>query len=103
MDPPGGHSVQPLQDLLHRIKWDAEFAQGEFALSYSDRVAHQDITVPFASITMDQGAVSFAVHDEDGVVAHIPLHRVRAVYKNGVAIWRRPGPRENPRRPEGAS
>lgn len=83
--------VQPLQDLLHRIRWDAAFAQGEFALSYADRVAHQDILVPFSSITMDPGAASFAVHDEDGVVAHIPLHRVRAVYKNGTAVWQRPG------------
>jgi uncharacterized protein (UPF0248 family) len=83
--------MQPLHELLHRIKWDAEFAKGEFALGYYDRVAHQERVVPFASIGMDPGSGSFSVHDEDGIVAHIPLHRVRVVYKDGVVIWQRPG------------
>jgi uncharacterized protein (UPF0248 family) len=82
--------MQPLHELLHRIKWDAEFGTGEFALSYEDRVAHQEMTVPFASITLDPGRRTFSLLDEDGVVAHIPLHRVRAVYKDGAAIWLRP-------------
>ena len=83
--------MQPLHTLLHRIKWDAEFAKGEFALGYHDRVAHQERVVPFASISMDPEAGSFSVHDEEGIVAHIPLHRVRTVYKDGVVIWQRPG------------
>jgi hypothetical protein len=33
---------------------------------------------------------TFAFQDADGIIHHIPLHRVRAVYKNGIAIWRRP-------------
>ena len=82
--------MQPLQDLLHRIQWDADFGQGEFALGYDDRVAHQEKIVPVASIRLDQGRGSFALSDEDGVAVHIPLHRVRTVYKNGVIIWRRP-------------
>jgi hypothetical protein len=45
-----------------------------------------------ASISMDPGAVTFSVNDENGGVAHIPLHRVRTVYKDGVVIWQRPNP-----------
>ena len=83
--------MQPIQDLLHRIQWDAEFGRGEFALGYYDRVLHEEKIVPFASITMDQERpATFSFHDEDGSVAHIPLHRVRTVYKNGAIIWRRP-------------
>ena len=82
--------MQPLQDLLHRIKWDADFGKGEFALGYHDRVAHEDKIVPFTSISIDPGAASFSFHDEEGSVAHIPLHRVRTVYKDGVVIWQRP-------------
>jgi hypothetical protein len=37
-----GRHMQPLQDLLHRIKWDLEFGRGEFALGYYDRVVHQE-------------------------------------------------------------
>lgn len=83
--------MQPLQQLLHRIRWDAEFARGQFALGYDDRIARQEKVVAFASISVDPGAFSFSFRDEDGVVAHVPLHRVRTVYKDGVAIWRRPG------------
>lgn len=83
--------MQPLQQLLHRIKWDAIFGKGQFALGYYDRVAHKERVVPFASISMDAGNGSISVHDEDGLVVHIPLHRVRTVYKDDVVIWQRAG------------
>jgi len=83
--------MQPLQDLLHRITWDAEFGKGTFALGYLDRIAHHEVVVPFTSISLEPGAASFIVHDEEGIAAHIPLHRVRTVYKDGTVIWQRPG------------
>jgi uncharacterized protein (UPF0248 family) len=83
--------IQPLHDLLHSIKWDAEFGIGEFAVGYDDRVVGEEIRVPFASIRLDpERPASFSFDDDDGVVRHIPLHRVRTVYKDGVAVWRRP-------------
>jgi uncharacterized protein (UPF0248 family) len=84
--------MQPLHELLHRIKWDVEFGKAEFALGYYDRVAHEEKIVPFVSISFDPERPStFSFQDEDEIVRHIPLHRVRAVYKDGVVIWRRPG------------
>ena len=83
--------MQPLQELLHRIQWDPIFGKGRFALGYCDRVAHKERVVPFASISMDARTGSFSVHDEDGLVVHIPLHRVRTVYKDDVVIWQRAG------------
>ena len=84
--------MQPLQELLHRIKWDVEFGKGEFAVGYYDRVVHEEQLVPFVSIRLDpQWPDTFSFHDEDGIVCHIPLHRVRTVYKDGVVVWRRPG------------
>jgi uncharacterized protein (UPF0248 family) len=80
--------MQPLQHLLHRIEWDAEFGKGEFALGYYDRVVRQEKVVPLASISVEAGGLSLI--DEDGSVAHIPLHRVRTVYKDGAIIWQRP-------------
>jgi uncharacterized protein (UPF0248 family) len=81
--------MQPLQDLLHRITWDPEFGRGAFALGYYDRVLQGERVVQFTSISIDSGARSFSVQDENGHVAHIPLHRVRTVYKDGVVIWQR--------------
>lgn len=84
--------MQPLEELLHRIKWDVEFGKSAFALGYYDRIVHAEQVVPFESVTIDpQGRGTFSLHDEDGLVAHIPLHRVRTVYKDGVVIWQRPG------------
>jgi uncharacterized protein (UPF0248 family) len=87
--------MQPLQELLNRIKWDVEFGKGEFALGYWDRVVHKEKIVPFASISLDPQRPSIfsfrEENDENGIVHHIPLHRVRTVYKDGVAIWQRPG------------
>jgi RNA 2',3'-cyclic 3'-phosphodiesterase len=83
--------MQPLQELLHRITWDPVFGRGAFALGYEDRVAREEKIVPFASISMDpERPEAFSFADDEGIVAHIPLHRVRAVYKDGVVIWRRP-------------
>jgi uncharacterized protein (UPF0248 family) len=83
--------VQPLQDLIHRITWDPDFGSGRFALGYEDRMAHQEMVVPFATVRFDpERPGTFSVHDEDGSVVHIPLHRVRTVYKNGEVIWQRP-------------
>jgi uncharacterized protein (UPF0248 family) len=81
--------MQPLQDLLHRIKWDPEFGKGSFALGYYDRVAHEETVVPVASISFDpQWPGTFLISGDE---VRIPLHRVRTVYKDGVVIWRRPG------------
>jgi uncharacterized protein (UPF0248 family) len=84
--------MQPLRKLLDRIKWDKEFGRGTFAIDYYDRVEQQMISVPLESIeTSPERPESFTVLDHGQVVAHIPLHRVRAVRKDGVVIWQRPG------------
>jgi uncharacterized protein (UPF0248 family) len=81
----------PLDQLLHRIKWDPEFGRGEFALGYYDRVLGEETIVPFASVMLDaQRRDTFTFTDQDGIAHHIPMHRVRAVYKDGATIWRRP-------------
>lgn len=84
--------MQPLEDLLHRIKWDRGFGTGDFALGYYDRVRDAEEIVPFASVTIDTDrSGTFTFTDADGAAHHVPLHRVRTVYRNGVAIWKRPG------------
>lgn len=85
--------MQPIQDLLHRIQWDAEFSKGAFALGYYDRVDRQEKVVPFGSLSFDDHRPgTFSFEDEDDITRHIPLHRVRTVYKDGVVIWQRRSP-----------
>jgi len=80
----------PIQDLLHRIRWDPEFGRGEFVVGYYDRVEHEIIRVPFREIAFPKdGPGVFELIDHEGQVHTIPLHRVRSVYKNGELIWHR--------------
>lgn len=83
--------MQPIQDLLHRIRWDRQFGTGTFAIGYWDRIAGLEQLVPFTSVAFDPNDSGLLLIEEaDGESLRIPLHRVRVVYKDGVEIWRRP-------------
>ena len=80
----------PIQDLLHRIQWDAEFARGDFVLGYYDRVGDCTVRVPFQRVHFEKGEhFMFEAVEEDGSVHSVPLHRVREVWRNGELIWHR--------------
>jgi uncharacterized protein (UPF0248 family) len=80
----------PIQDLLHRIRWDPEFGCGEFVIGYYDRIEHEIILVPFREIRFPKdGPGIFELLDHEGQTHSIPLHRVKSVYKDGELIWHR--------------
>ncbi|MBI4293067.1 MAG: DUF504 domain-containing protein [Betaproteobacteria bacterium] len=80
----------PIQDLLHRIRWDDEFGKGEFVIGYYDRVADRIVRVPFRHVHLERGEhFSFDAVEDDGTVHMVPFHRVREVWRNGQSIWRR--------------
>ncbi len=80
----------PIQDLLHRLRWDPQFAQGEFTLGYYDRVARDLVLVPYREIRLlPEDHFGFTVVDAEGTAHSIPFHRVKVVYKDGAAIWSR--------------
>ncbi|WJW76411.1 DUF504 domain-containing protein [Thiohalobacter sp. IOR34] len=80
----------PIHELLSRIRWDKEFARGEFKIGYYDRLADRIIQVPFTDLVFPKDDhFAFLIWDEDGEVHSIPYHRVREVYKDGRLIWHR--------------
>lgn len=80
----------PIQDLLNRIRWDKEFARGQFQLGYFDRMEDRVITVSFQSVEfLPDAPGTFTVVDGEGRFHHVPFHRVREVWKDGRGIWRR--------------
>jgi uncharacterized protein (UPF0248 family) len=84
-------TMQPLQDLLHRIRWDPVFGRDDFTLAYYDRVAKAEQTVTLADISFDpERPRTFSLRGTDGLVHNIPLHRVRSVSRDGRVIWQRP-------------
>ena len=82
----------PIHELLSRIRWDASFADAEFALGYYDRVADEVIVVSLREVSFPPDErFAFEVTDRDGEIHSVPLHRVRDVYRNGELIWHRQG------------
>jgi uncharacterized protein (UPF0248 family) len=84
--------VQPIHELLSRIRWDTEFARGRFELGYHDRFAHQIVLVPLHEVRFPEDVPGmFELLDDQGESFRIPFHRVREVRKDGQVIWQRPG------------
>jgi uncharacterized protein (UPF0248 family) len=87
--------VQPIHELLARIRWDAGFAKGRFVIGYWDRVAHRVLRADLREIGWDtDNPAFFDLVDADGVAHSIPLHRVRAVWRDGALIWERQPPHD---------
>jgi uncharacterized protein (UPF0248 family) len=82
----------PIQDVLHRIQWDPAWRGSFFELGYVDRIAGALVRVPLAGVRLDAGMPpALSLRDAGGAVLHIPLHRVRRVWRDGVICWERRG------------
>lgn len=82
--------MEPIRDLLSRIRWDSAFGAGRFSIGYYDRVFDRVVVVPLQELrfhTTDHFAFDFL--DDEGEVHHVPLHRIREVYRDGALIWQR--------------
>lgn len=89
---PHNRAMQPIQELLNRIRWDPDFGRGNFRLGYYDRVTDSIQYVPLQLVHFPEGAhADFSILDADGGVHLIPYHRVREVYRNDRLIWSREG------------
>ncbi len=83
--------MQPVDELLNRIRWDAEFGKGRFEIGYYDGITRRVEIVPLSAIHLSaEEPGRFVLIDEAGAAHHIPLHRVRSVYRNAELIWQRP-------------
>jgi uncharacterized protein (UPF0248 family) len=82
--------MQPVRELLSRIRWDEQFGKADFAIGYYDRVADRIILVPFDALSFPaDNQQAFELLDSGGDVRRIPFHRVREIHRNGHCIWRR--------------
>jgi len=82
--------MTPIQELLNRIRWDEEFGRGDFVIGYHDRFDDSLVEVPLKALSFaEDNHFSFEIMDDEGVVHSVPLHRIKAVRKNGTLIWHR--------------
>lgn len=85
--------MQPIQELLSRIRWDSDFGDADFVVGYYDRVERQIIRVPFAELEFPpEDHFCFELIDESGDRHTIPFHRVREIWRDGKCIWQRCAP-----------
>lgn len=80
----------PIHKLLSRIRWDKDFGKGSFEIGYYDRLEDKILRIPLRDIYFEEGDHYFiCVIDQHHELHHVPLHRIKAVYRNGEIIWRR--------------
>lgn len=83
--------MQPVQDLLHRIRWDRAYGDAAFEIGYYDRIEQCIIRVPFSALDFpEDDRFAFELLDPSGETRHIPFHRIREIHRNGRCVWRRP-------------
>lgn len=62
--------MQPIKQLLDRIRWDREFGRGEFELGYYDRLERRVVRVPLGEIVFAPDASGFfEFMDGEGEIA----------------------------------
>lgn len=85
--------MTPIQDILHRILWDAEFGNAHFTIGYADRVLGRIVHISFERVRLERGQhFAFEVVGRDEVARMVPFHRVREVLRNGELVWQRAAP-----------
>ncbi len=83
----------PIDQILSRIEWDADYGRAQFVLGYWDRVERAVLRVPLERVRTDPAdRFALRIMDEAGCVHSVPYHRIVEVYRDGVLIWSRPHP-----------
>ena len=83
--------MQPIHELLARIRNDKEFGKGRFKIGYFDRREGTIQRVALREVSFPEGERRvFVLADESGPMRRIPFHRVREVWRDGMVIWQRP-------------
>ncbi len=78
--------MQPIHELLNKIKWDKRENPDDYSIFYYDRILNKLIQLPYNKIKRIEG--SFMVLDNDDE-SNVPLHRIKKVEKNNAVVWER--------------
>ena len=78
--------MQPIQDLLNKIKWDKRENPDDYSIFYYDRIIKKLMQIPYNKIKMIEGSFMVLDNEEE---SNVPLHRIKRVEKNGSVVWER--------------
>ena len=78
--------MQPIHELLNKIKWDKRENPNEYFIFYYDRILKKLIQIPYNKIKRIEG--SFMVLDNEDE-SNVPLHRIKKAEKDNIVFWER--------------
>lgn len=77
--------MQPIKDIINKIKWDKRENPKDYSLIYIDLGKKKEL--PYTDIKRLEG--NFMIIERNGEETEIPLHRIREVKKKDKIIWKR--------------
>jgi len=78
--------MQPIHELLNKIKWDKRENPEQYSIFYFDRILKKLIKIPYNKIKMIEGSFMILDNEEE---SNIPLHRIKKVTKDDIVVWER--------------
>jgi len=78
--------MQPIHELLNKIKWDKRENPNEYSIFYYDRILQKLIKIHYNKIKRIEGSFMIIDNEEE---SNIPLHRIKKVTKNNIVVWER--------------
>lgn len=79
--------MQPIKDLLNKIKWDNNLKEEEYSLFYIDRITKTLREIRYIDIKKVED--NFIIIEKDDDEVNIPLHRIKKVKRNNKLVWER--------------
>ena len=79
--------MQPIKSLLNKIKWDKREAPEKYSIFYFEQISKKLIKVDYIDIKRLEGSFIIVEKNNEGV--NIPMHRIKEVRKNNIAVWKR--------------
>ena len=78
--------MQPIHDLLNKIKWDKRENPAQYSIFYYDRILNKLLEIPYNKIKRIEGSFMILDNEEE---SNVPLHRIKKVTKDDIVVWER--------------
>ena len=78
--------MQPIHELLNKIKWDKRENPEQYSIFYFDRILNKLIKIPYTKIKRIEDNFMVLDNEEE---SNIPLHRIKKVAKDNIVVWER--------------
>lgn len=79
--------MQPIHELLNKIKWDKRENPEEYSIYHFDRISKTLIKINYIDIKRFED--NFIIIERNNEEVNIPMHRIKKVTKKDFVVWER--------------